>query len=331
MIEFREKLVDDVDHINILMLTRGHPDKVVQAIKSLDDLAAIKNKIELWIYIDNDDTPTLNLMNSDWDRDIGIGVNWHVGARPITHGAAFTELWNVSSNAGMYMGFSDDYVIQTSNWDVAVRETLLNIPDDRIAIGYLSDPLMPKGHITFMVETAEWINQVGHFVVPYFPYWFGDTWLQQIAEMVDRKYAIPASVWPLEGEKGKTNRLWDLPFWDHFFNTLLAERVETAVRIIDRLTSNNSVARECAIEKMYKKIAEFEETAKSNLSREELEAKQLLFTQETKKDKDETYLTALCQGKRHLKAMESRIQEMKIQQMLWNKQKIFDNKIPHKF
>ena len=330
MTEFKEKLIDDADHINILMLTRGRPDKAMRAIKSLDDLAINKDKIEFWIYVDNDDRPTLDLINSDWDKGIGIEINWHIGPRPITHGAAFTELWNISSNAGICMGFSDDYVVHTSNWDVAIRETFRSIPNDRIAIGHLSDPLMPKGGITFMVETAEWINQVKHFVIPYFPYWFGDTWLQQIAEMVDRKYAVPVKVWPMGGVKGKTNRLWDLPFWDNFFNALLAERVESAMGIIDKLTIDDPVARERSIAYMYEKIEEFEETARAGLSRAELEAKQLVFTQETK-GRDKTYLTALRQAMWHLKVMAPKIQEMQIQQILWNKQNVFDNKISQNF
>ena len=36
---------------------------------------------------------------------------------------------------------------------------------------------MPEGAITIMVATAEWVNQVGHFIVPYFPYWYGNKWL----------------------------------------------------------------------------------------------------------------------------------------------------------
>jgi hypothetical protein len=80
---------------------------------------------------------------------------------------------------------------------------------------------------------------------------------------------------------------------------------------------------------MHEKIAEFDETAKAGPSNEELDARQLVFTQETK-GKDETYLTALRQGKQHLKAMMPKIQAMEIQHMSWNKQKIFANKFSHK-
>jgi hypothetical protein len=45
-------------------------------------------------------------------------------------------------------------------------------------------------------------------------------------------------------EKGKTHRLWDLSFWTRFFRLLLAERVETAMGIIEELTDGGSIARE---------------------------------------------------------------------------------------
>ena len=78
---------------------------------------------------------------------------------------------------------------------------------------------MPEGAITIMVATAEWVNQVGHFIVPYFPYWYGNKWLQQIADMVDRKYGVPVGISPMDELKGKTRRLRDLPFWT-FFSTV---------------------------------------------------------------------------------------------------------------
>jgi len=329
MTDFKQKPIDDVDLINIIMMTRGRPEKLKRALTSLDDAAVMKDKIHLWAYVDDDDTPTLDLIDSGWDKNIGFQVNWHISSRPITQGAAFTEIWHVSSNAALYMGFNDDYFINTPDWDLAVRETFRNVPDDRIAIGSISDPLMPENDDNFLVFTAEWINQVGHVIIPYFPYWFGDTWTQQIAEMVDRKYKIPVSVWPMDGEKGKTHRLWDLPFWTRFFNNLLVERVETAEGIIDKLTSGDSGARGCAIGHMYKKIAEFIDTAEAGQLREELEATQSELTYETEV-RDETYLTAFKQGEQHLKEMLPKIQAMNMQQILLKKKKIFSKKFSRK-
>ena len=230
MTDFIPKAIDDADHISILMLTRGRPEKVVRAIGSLDRYATEKDKIDLWIYVDDDDDLSRELIESGWHKSVGFPIHWHIGSRPVTHGDAFNHLWRISTNAGLYFGFPDDYEITSPDWDIVMRDPFRDLPSDRIAAGYLPDPFMPDGGITVMVETAQWVNHVGHFIAPYFPYWFGDKWLQQIVEMVDRKYCVPVGLFPMDGKKGTTNRLWDLSFWTRFFHLLLAERVDSAKR-----------------------------------------------------------------------------------------------------
>ena len=321
MTGFKPKPIDEPDLINILMLTRGRTEKVVRAIASLDDRAFNKDQISLWIYADDDDRETQELIKSGWERSIGIPIYWHISSRPITHGRAFNELWQISSNAGLYMGFGDDYEVTTHDWDVAVREAFRNIPADRIAVGYAPDPVMPEGGITVMVETAQWVNSVGHFIVPYFPYWYGDKWLQQIAEMINRKYSIPVGIYPLDGELGTTHRLWDLPFWTRFFHLLLAERIDTAKKLITHMNSDNSLARSKAIEFMHDRIEEYEIEAENELPAQKLFAHQLALTAEFA-NKDETYLKAFSQAEHHLKEMTPRIIDMKIQHVMRLKQKL---------
>ncbi|MBT3916592.1 MAG: hypothetical protein HOF23_09495 [Rhodospirillaceae bacterium] len=313
--------VDDIDHINILMLTRGRPEKVVRAISSLDNHADKKDHIDLWIYVDDDDSKTHELIASGWDKSIGIPVHWHVDSRPITHGDAFTKLWQNSSNAGLYFGFPDDYELMTPGWDIIMLEWYHNLPTDRLAIGYLPDPFMPEGGITTMVVTAQWINLVGHFIVPHFPYWFGDKWLQQIAEMVDRKYCVPIKLFPMDGKKGTTHRLWDLPFWTRFFHLLLAERVETAKQLIGYLNGDNTLAQSQAIEFMNGKVEDFQQEADDELSPDQLHVHQLAFSGESE-IKDETYLAALRQAEAHLEKMTPQIIKLKTQQVLRQQQKL---------
>ena len=314
MVDILPKPTDHVDLINVLILTRERPEKLVRAIKSLENHAADKDNVELWIYVDDDDSVTHALIDSSWDNDIGFRIHWHIGTRLITHGDGFSEIWQISSNAGFYLGFADDYEVTTPSWDYIIRESFRNLPSDRIAVGYLSDPLVPEGSMTVMVATTEWVNQVGHFVVPHFPYWFGDKWLQQIAEMVDRKYYIPVDLYPLDGKKGKTYRLWDLSFWTRFFHLLLAERVGTARWIIGELTDDNSIARKQAIEFMYEKIEEYEEEAENEPSTDKQLAHQLAFTAEGN-DKNKTYLLALHRAQEHLEAMTPHIIEMNTQRI----------------
>ena len=79
------------------------------------------------------------------------------------------------------------------------------------------------------------------------------------------------------------------------------------------------------IDHMYKKIAEFIDTAEAGQLREELEATQSELTYETEV-RDETYLAAFKQGEEHLKEMLPKIQAMNMQQILLKKKKVFSEK-----
>jgi len=324
--EFVPKPIDDVDQINILMLTRGRPEKIVRSIASLNDQAVDKDKIDIWIYVDNDDASMAEFIESGWDKEIDIPIHWHIGSRPVTHGDAFNTLWRMSSNAGLYFGFPDDYVVTTDNWDISMRDAFRGLPPDRIAAGYLPDPLMPEGVITVMVETAEWVNQVGHFIVPYFPYWYGDKWLQQIADMVDRKIGVPVGICPMDNSKGKIRRMWDMPFWADFFHHLLVERVDTAKQIIDLVFHEDSIAKSRAIEFLHEKMDEILIETEAELSPEELAAHELGYSDRTEV-KDEVYEQALAQAQNHLEEMMPQIVQLKTQHLLKLKQKLIENTI----
>src|SRR5258708_11199852 len=61
----------------------------------------------------------------------------------------------------------------------------------------------------------------------YFPFWFDDTWVDQVAQMIQRKVNVSLQIDP-QGNKGKTIRMRNLRFWNHFFNNTLDERVAEA-------------------------------------------------------------------------------------------------------
>ena len=67
MVYILPKPTDHVDLINVLILTRERPEKLVRAIKSLENHAADKDNVELWIYVDDDDSVTHALIDSSWD------------------------------------------------------------------------------------------------------------------------------------------------------------------------------------------------------------------------------------------------------------------------
>jgi tetratricopeptide (TPR) repeat protein len=94
---------------------------------------------------------------------------------------------------------------------------------------YFPDPIVGGSEqVTLPVQSARWINITGRMMTEFFPYWKEDTWLDHVAQMVQRKVRLDdVSVEPMSG-KGKTQRLKNLPFWDRFFNNLMDERIKEA-------------------------------------------------------------------------------------------------------
>ena len=104
MTGFKPKPIDEPGLINILMLTRGRPEKVVRAIASLDDRAFNKDQISLWIYVDDDGDGFLGahlhdkfayfqlLFRGEAKLIVGLWPHGAVGVIPCVHYPQFDEL-----------------------------------------------------------------------------------------------------------------------------------------------------------------------------------------------------------------------------------------------
>lgn len=305
-------------------MTRGRPDKLVRAVESAAERVSDPKNVEMWIYIDDDDAATQALIETGWHKSLPFPVNCLVLPRPSTLPEGFNELWRRSGNGGFYMGFPDDYTAVTDNWDEIIRTTLkADNWADGMAIGYLCDPLEPQETITIMVETAQWVNFFGQFLNPYFPFWFSDVWLQEIADMVDRRHYIDVGMLPMDGKKGKTQSMWHLYFWQRFFHILLVERVGAAQSLLDHIHPPHSQTREAAIQLLKIRIDEIERNEKK-VPNMLLGAIEESMTSETGPP-SERYLKVLQAAKDHLREMAPQIKKYKSERILRDKMRtLFD-------
>src|SRR5690606_5015610 len=72
----------------------------------------------------------------------------------------------------------------------------------------------------------------GFVHAPFFPFWFTDTWNDEIGDMAGMKAELPIKVSPPEG-RGKTHGLRDIAFWAGLFNSFRPHRAEVAHCLID--------------------------------------------------------------------------------------------------
>ncbi len=211
------------------MLNRARPEYLDKSLDSIDRTVGDPSSIDAWIYVDNDDDITKRYISSGSYLRFSFKINWVVGERTASMGQMINILREkCSTNPGIYMPWPDDYVLKTRNWDGTIRDVFSRYPDG-IVMGYLPDPIVGRSEqVTLPVQSATWINITGKMTTELFPYWKEDTWLDHVAQLVQRKVRLDdVSVEPISG-KGKTRRLKNLPFWDRFFNNLMDERIKEA-------------------------------------------------------------------------------------------------------
>ncbi len=220
------KAIDNPNNMSLLLPTRARPNTLVNMLDSIQETVSKKKSMDLWMYIDNDDDLTIDLINNNLKK-YDYKIYPFIGNNPSTQGMMFNALCEAcTTNPGFYVLCTDDYVFVTKNWDEEIRNVSLLYPD-RLALFYANDPIVSRDELTWPVVTAEWVNAVGFFFTEYFPYWFDDSWLDQVSQMINRKVRLDFKVKP-QGGKGKTNRMRCLPFWQYFFCNTLDERIEDA-------------------------------------------------------------------------------------------------------
>lgn len=242
------KPVDRPDHISALIPTRARPDKLKTVFDNFQETLEHRSLFDVWMYVDDDDTLTLDyIRNGDWKR-YDFTINWLVTKSSWSMGDMDNYLWqHCTTNSGLYFPFGDDYTIQTEHWDTLLHEAF-NRFDDGLMLGFLPDHTVQPHQITFMIPSAKWLNILGYLLTNRFYFWFDDQWVDEIAQMVDRKIMIPIFLNTPKG-RGKTQRMRNLPFWARYFNLTLEDRYNDALSMIRTVYGDNPALMEAALTK----------------------------------------------------------------------------------
>ena len=247
--------------IAILLSTRGRPEKLLQVFNSLKTSTVGRDKISLWLYVDDDDAVTRQAIDGGTFPEVGFPVHWNIGPRTPEWGQTFHVLWQATGRtAEVYMMANDDVRFETVGWDNVLREHFARYPDG-IVLACPYDPVAPE-IATFPIIGGKWLNIMGFIYAGYFHYWFDDMWVDQVGRMIGRYINIPILLSPIKG-KGKTQRMRCLPFWTRFFQLTLRERKEAAAKLINAMYPTDEKNRSEALAKMEETAADFEKNTPS--------------------------------------------------------------------
>jgi len=243
----------------MLLNTRGRPEMLMEVFDSLRLTTRQKDKISLWLCVDEDDRLTRSAIEAGRFADPGFPVHWNIGPSPQDWNQAFMDLWaKTGRSAEIYMLANDDVRFETNGWDDIVRDHFKPFPDG-VVLACPYDPVAPE-IATFPILGWGWFQTLGRVFSGYFYYWFEDKWVDEIGRMIGRYINIPILLSPIRG-KGKTQRMRCLPFWTRFFQLSLPVRQAAATRLINAMHPNDEKARAAALAKMEEVAASFEKDA----------------------------------------------------------------------
>ena len=225
------------DRTAFLINSRGNPERLAGVCLAFSDQAARPDLLSFCIRADADDTETIYMAGR-----LGKLVDVHltIGARPQALGAEINRMAQ-SIDAGFYHVLNDDTWPLTRFWDRAQFEYRAQNPAF-VSCWMLAGPTAPD----YPFMSRAWLDAAGgQFFTNYFPFWFDDRWLADVAIMVTGKLVHPLQIWLCANKKG-TQRMRELGFWLDFYEALHDERVAQAQQIADNLGMGIDIRRDRA-------------------------------------------------------------------------------------
>lgn len=254
--------------ISILMATRARPEMLAEELATLKANTRQKDKLAVWIYVDDDDEVTRNAVDGGRFKDVDFKLHWQFGPRPPALGQAHQVLWNASGRASeVYMISCDDARFDTPGWDDVVRLEFGRYADG-VMLAFAHDPNAEQATYPFIGWGMLHVLGYEKVFPGIFAFWFDDKWVEQIAELAGRSALIPMTINPIGGGKGKTQRMRCVPFWTRFFQLLMPERRECAEKLVAAMYVNDPQARATALKNLedtWARLVRDEEKAFSDL------------------------------------------------------------------
>jgi hypothetical protein len=207
--------------ISVLIPTRRHLDKLPRAVRSLQEHASVP--IEILLGIDDDDPDTIA-----WARP-RRDVRAVVSPRPDTLGAVTNGL-AAAAQGDVLLCLADDMEILTPRWDVEIgRVAVRESADGKPFAFYLDDPTHP-GFPSVWGVNRSWVDICGFACAPWFPYWWGDTWIMEVGMASGRLFSVPVLTGQIEG-RGMTTGMREVAWWAAFFEKTRPLRMQMAEAI----------------------------------------------------------------------------------------------------
>jgi hypothetical protein len=206
--------------ISVLCASRGNPEGLRTIIGALDMLRSDRSDVQYVVACDLDDKATIEVASFMQPQILRVFSD--------SHSKSLGELWNRCaeiSPADVYVLVTDRALCITPGWDNYIIDAY-NKDDTRITWWTTNaGPVIP-------IVPEKWRQAAGQIYTDYFPFWFDDTWLQEVSSLVHGmpNFCIQAACF-IQKRNPLTKRMRDLRFWMDFFIAKRFERIAHAAKI----------------------------------------------------------------------------------------------------
>lgn len=203
--------------LTVCIATRGHPVDLLRVIAETDAHVAQPDQTTISVAFDSDDEgippkpeTRSSLIFDVAPREDSLGAKYNRCAR--------------NAPADMYVLGADDNIFVTAGWDDVVRDCAALFPETFgfVYFGRLDGTLPTQMAIPHKLIVAQ-----GYLFPEHWPFWFHDTWTDEIAHMVGRILWCDVQVEEIGG-RGKSRGVREVPFWTNLFLALKHEREKIA-------------------------------------------------------------------------------------------------------
>lgn len=212
-----------MDNLTLLIASRGRPTELLRTITETDALIADPGRTVISVALDLDDAS----MTGIEPPDTRSRLVWSLSNREDSLGAKYNRAAE-HAPAEIYVLGADDNVLKTEGWDLRIRETMSHFGDGLgfVYFGRLDGTLPTNMAVPHKLKEF----QAGMLFPPYWPVWFHDTWVDEIAHMCGRILWTDITVDEIGG-RGMSRGVRDVAFWAALFDALRVLRFQIAGKL----------------------------------------------------------------------------------------------------
>jgi hypothetical protein len=216
--------------VNVCIASRGRYERLADTIARVLSNSVLPDT-QVSIALDDDDPSPLprGTIGGTIAPDLMRRYSYSIAPREDSLGAKYNRAAELY-DADLYVLWSDDVYIPTGRWDEILADYAVKFEDGMgvVYFGKLEGVFQPG-----IAVTRGFIDRMGFFCTPYFPFWWHDTWIDEIARMSGRIIHAPVDCTQLSELKGQSRGVREIAWWAAFFEATRPMRRKVAEGIIE--------------------------------------------------------------------------------------------------